>query len=96
MSSITGLRVSGHTIRKYSIAKGGNHLLLASKRSIRMRQYVKPSNAMQINAGLPELTVPNLIAEIERNNIRYPKTEFRAGYFGNRWTHHRCATTSIC
>ena len=42
-------------------------------------------------AGLPELTVPNLIAEIERNNIRYLKIVLAQAILETGWF-----TSSVC
>lgn len=64
--------------RKEASARGGN--------------ISKSFNAMPaVIAGLPELTVPNLIAEIERNNIRYPKIVLAQAILETGWL-----TSSVC
>ena len=60
--------------RKEASARGGN--------------ISKSFNAMPaVIAGLPELTVPNLIAEIEEEQYKIPEDRARAGHFGNLLAH---------
>lgn len=44
-----------------------------------------PVANLKDSRGLPELTIPNLIAEIERNNIKYPKIVLAQAILETGW-----------
>ncbi|WP_290376278.1 glucosaminidase domain-containing protein, partial [uncultured Duncaniella sp.] len=39
----------------------------------------------QVSSGLPDLTIPNLIAEIEKNGIKYPKIVLAQAILETGW-----------
>lgn len=43
------------------------------------------STAPNINDTLPDLTIPNLIAEIKKNNIKYPKIVLAQAILETGW-----------
>lgn len=49
------------------------------------REFSRQSKAPQENDSLPELTIPNLLAEIKKNGIKYPKIVLAQAILETGW-----------
>lgn len=77
--------LSSQKCNDYALPKNGFEYAKARGRIPRSKKDVRLTDPKFQSQSLPELTIPNLYAEIKRNNIKYPKIVLAQAILETGW-----------
>lgn len=77
--------LSSQKCNDYALPKNGFEYAKARGRTPRSKKVVRLTDPKFQSQTLPELTIPNLYAEIKKNNIKYPKIVLAQAILETGW-----------